>query len=758
MENSLRNRFVEILNHSPLVVWALDKDGVYTVSEGKPLERMGLRRGELVGKNHFEIFKDNEEAHAPIRRALAGETLSAETNFDGNIFTTQYSPLKDAEGNIIGVTGVSTDITDLKNAQMEVFSERENFRSLFKQTPEMVCILKGPDHLFEFVNEAHVAALGFDATGKTVREAQPESVEVHGLLDSVYQTGVTELLNEIPVTVGKKLRYFDLTYAPRRDIYGKINGVLILGSEVTHKVEVRNALAISASKMRTIADTMPQIAWSANPRGEITYANRKWYEYSGLSEAQTMHHGLIGTIAEEDRAAVLAAYSETLKAGATFEVNARMIGKDGANRWFLIRAVPHRDGSGAVTEWFGTCTDIDAQKQTERILEESAEAARTASKMKTAFLANMSHEIRTPLGAILGFTELLRNKDVPDEERTQYLETIARNGQMLTKIIDDILDLSKVEAGKLQVEEIEFSLPDLAKEVVSLLEDRAKLKGISIRLDVASTLPERINSDPVRLRQILINIVGNAIKFTTTGGIEISINGAASAGRIAFEISVADTGIGLSAEQSKNLFQPFTQADSSTTRKFGGTGLGLVLSRRLARALGGDITVKPNSPRGSIFMISFNASADTQRMTPKPSTAPKTQGPLAGLKILAVDDSPDNRMLIEAVLKRTGAAITTAESARMAIELVREENFDAILMDIQMPGMDGYEATKQLRQSGYLRPIIALTAHAMAEERARSRAAGCDAHLTKPLDFVKLTSTLEAFCSAEGSFRVPTPN
>lgn len=746
----MRQRFIEILNDSPLIVWALNKDGVYTVSEGKPLERMGFRSGDLVGRNHFEIFKDYESANAPIRRALAGETLRAESDFDGNIFSTHYVPVKDALGEVIGVTAVSTDVTELKSAQLEVFSERENLRALFKQTPEMVCIMRGPEHLFEFVNEAHVTVLGFDATGKTVREAQPESVEIHGILDNVYRTGETACLHEIAVTIGKKLRYFDLTYSARRDIHGRINGVMLLGSEVTHQVETRDSLSATAAKLRTISDTMPQIAWSANPNGDVTYANKKWYEFTGISETETMGFGFGGVIHPDDREQSLLSYRSALTAATPLEISHRMRARDGSYRWFLIRALPHKDENGRVTDWFGACTDIDAQKQIEQALAESALAAKAASEMKSAFLANMSHEIRTPLGAILGFTDLLRDSDLSAEDREQFLETISRNGQALTKIIDDILDLSKVEAGKLQIEEIEFSLPDILSEVQTLLEDRARAKGISVKLNWDSQIPSRIWSDPVRLRQILINILGNAIKFTSKGGVDISVQATPKDQKHQFKIAVADTGIGLLPDQLDNLFQPFTQADSSTTRKFGGTGLGLVLSRRLAQALGGDISVKANAPNGSVFTISFTARAEGKAAKTSAASPNGVRGPLSGLKVLVVDDSPDNRTLIQVVLSRRGAQVLSAENGRKALDAAKSEEVDVILMDIQMPGMDGYEATRLLRTSGFKKPIVALTAHAMAEERERTRAAGCDAHLTKPLDFDELVGTLEKFTSPIG--------
>jgi signal transduction histidine kinase len=406
-----------------------------------------------------------------------------------------------------------------------------------------------------------------------------------------------------------------------------------------------------------------------------------------------------------------------------------------------------RQSNGSIWYWSGTATDINDHKIIARVLENAKELAENANATKTAFLANMSHEIRTPLGAILGFSELLKNSQISSELRDQYIATISRNGQSLTKIIDDILDLAKVEAGRLEVEHIDFSLNALLNEVVELLSEKAIQKGIYLKLNFDQNVPQNIYSDPTRLRQIFINIIGNAVKFTDVGGVNIQVKSVKSDdGTIRLFIEVSDTGRGLNEEQKNRLFVPFTQADNTTTRQFGGTGLGLALSKRLSEALGGTISIdRFEEGRGCTFTVSFIAmlgKANIEVIT-TPTLFCETGGlTLSGMKILFADDSPDNQFLVEHFLTLNGAQVILASDGSEAVDKALAGDFHVVLMDIQMPKMDGYEAAKILFGRGYKTPIIALTAHAMDEERERTRSLGFSGHLTKPLNFGDLLQSV----------------
>jgi signal transduction histidine kinase/CheY-like chemotaxis protein len=382
--------------------------------------------------------------------------------------------------------------------------------------------------------------------------------------------------------------------------------------------------------------------------------------------------------------------------------------------------------------------------------ERAHQAALEATRAKSAFLANMSHEIRTPMTAILGYAELLSDPEASAQDREAYVETIRLNGEHLLRLVNDILDLSRIEAGRMPLERVDCSPAQLVTEVVSSMRVRADSKKLRLELGYAGPIPERIQADPTRLRQILMNLVGNAIKFTEQGGVHVTVGLVPGAdGRNAtLRFAVADTGIGITREQQERLFVPFGQADPSTTRRFGGSGLGLAISKRLANMLGGDIAVESAPGVGSTFTLSLDVgSLEGMRLVrpvervPRAATRRPAWGedaPLGG-RILLAEDAPDNRRLLALYLKRAGATVETAENGLVVCELALAAAaagtpFDVILMDMQMPELDGYDATARLRQAGYRGAIIALTAHAMDGDRARCLAVGCDDYVAKPVD------------------------
>ncbi len=389
-------------------------------------------------------------------------------------------------------------------------------------------------------------------------------------------------------------------------------------------------------------------------------------------------------------------------------------------------------------------------------------AAEQASAAKSEFLANMSHEIRTPMTAVLGYADVLfeeGNLQQAPPQRLEAIITIKRNVGHLLGIINDILDLSKIEAHKLAVEKIACSPGELLQDVRALVAVPADAKGLALELEYSTPIPATIYSDPTRVRQILVNLAGNAIKFTEIGRVKICASFQASPSpRI--RLSVQDTGIGMSEEQLARLFRPFTQADSSTTRIYGGTGLGLTICKRLAELLGGTIEVRSQPNQGSEFALVLPTGPidGVEMLREAPSDESKTRGstPAAQPKqqrlsvdVLLAEDGPDNQRLIGHFLRSAGAKVTIAENGRVAVELALGawqdgEPFDVVLMDMQMPVLDGYAATRELRQRGYTGPIIALTAHAMSTDRERCRAAGCDEFETKPVNRNALFTKIRA--------------
>jgi PAS domain S-box-containing protein len=369
-------------------------------------------------------------------------------------------------------------------------------------------------------------------------------------------------------------------------------------------------LVESEANFRLLADSMPQIVWTSDENSLITYANKGWYDYTGLTPEQTL--GTTGGVAvhPDDVPNMRAAFSHARDARGSLACETRLRKADGSYHWFLTRAMAFYDSKKQTLRWYGTSTDIDEQKKAAEELQRAKTVAESANQAKTYFLANMSHEIRTPLGAILGFAELMSDPTIGFEERAEYNAIIKKSGEQLSKVINEILDLSKVESEKLEIEKISFSLMDLLNDVGILMRLKAEEKGLTLILDVADSVPKTIVSDPTRLRQILMNIVGNAIKFTDRGSIHLQVRWVPAQDSMSsrIEFLVRDTGIGITPEQEARLFEPFMQGDSSMTRKYGGTGLGLALSKKLAQTMGGDLTLRQSTvDEGSVFALTLES-------------------------------------------------------------------------------------------------------------------------------------------------------
>lgn len=422
--------------------------------------------------------------------------------------------------------------------------------------------------------------------------------------------------------------------------------------------------------------------------------------------------------------------------------------QDGGEGFVQLNAAAIKNSQGQVVATVATFFDISETRQREAELRRAKAQAEEANRTKTAFLANCSHEIRTPLSAILGFVNLIRLGSITDQEREEYLDIITRNGQALAQIINDILDVAKIEAGHLQVTLARVATAEIIEEVVGLLKIKAREKGLRLLVQYEEGVPDSFATDSTRLKQILINLLGNAVKFTERGSVTLTVKMLPS-GCLGFEVQ--DTGIGIPFAKQDRLFKVFSQVDDSSTRLHGGSGLGLVLARRLAQALGGNVELLEAAPgEGCTFLAkipardpSFAAAPNSMALA-RPQKKPNAASPqhLKGVRVLVAEDAPDGQLLLRRILTRAGAEVDIVSNGLEAIERARGDAYDVILMDLQMPVLDGYAATRTLREQGYAKPIVALTAHALKEERERSLAIGCSGYLTKPIDQDELFQTV----------------
>ena len=438
--------------------------------------------------------------------------------------------------------------------------------------------------------------------------------------------------------------------------------------------------------------------------------------------------------------------------GCTIKVHGKKFGTVNFSNRTAVK-IPFTEADQDFVNLIGSWISVMMERQQEaEELRKSKEAADAANQAKSEFLANMSHEIRTPLTAILGYSDMLRDENQSHEEIEHEIDSIIRAGGHLQRIINDILDLSKIEAGQLVIEELEIQPAHLMHDVESIFGSRAREKGLKFEVKCDFPVPQEIISDPTRLKQILFNLCGNALKFTEHGRTAVTMGYLEHTRQLKFQVS--DTGIGMSNEELNRLFKPFSQADSSTTRKFGGTGLGLCIARQLAQKLGGDVSVISEKGKGSTFEFTIDiGNIEPLNMTTHmediqveemEETAHIVPNSVKG-HVLLVEDSPDNQDLISKYLIKAGATVELVDNGLLAVQKALTRSYDLILMDVQMPIMDGLTATQKLRNEGYTRPIVSITANAMKEDQEKCLAAGSDDYLTKPVDIRHLYKVLQAY-------------
>jgi len=647
----------------------------------------------------------------------------------------------------------------------------------WNQTPQWKTLLSVGDRSWE---------LSIHATKQYLREHRPWLAWAVGVVGLIFSALLQMLLlgmtGQAMVIRRKNKEIQGLADSLENRVEERTAQLLQTNQRLTREIAERNAaeeaLTKSEEQFRTLVSNIPGIAYRC-------MSDRQWTMIFMSSEVDTVTgypaSDFIGNavrsyesiIHRDDTGAVEQVIEEALRRGNSWEIAYRILHRDGAERWVFEKGRGITGEDGAVRYLDGFIFDITERKKAEEELRrmneeierqavlarQLAEQAQQASKAKSEFLASMSHEIRTPMNAIIGMAEMLQESPL-NEEQAQYVRVFKAAGENLLNIINSILDLSKVEAGQLTLESIPFSLRQVVGDVCAMMAARVDKKHVRLSCLAVSENCDAVIGDPTRVQQILTNLIGNAIKFTEQGSVEVKVNtekasfGGEKDDLCLVHISVKDTGIGIPPEKQGMIFERFTQADSSVTRKYGGTGLGLSISRRLAELMGGRLWVESTPGQGSTFHFTLLLRIeDKTRQAAPPAKSEKAAVPeQRPLKILLVDDSDDNRLLVKTYLKGDAYQIDEAENGEQAVALFQSGLYDLVLMDMQMPVMDGYTATRAIRrweeeQGKNRTPVIALTAYALTEDAAKSEEAGCDTHLTKPVKKAVLLEAIRRFAA-----------
>ena len=514
--------------------------------------------------------------------------------------------------------------------------------------------------------------------------------------------------------------------------------ILVLQQEIKDRRRAEDELRRGDQQFRTLADSIPQLAWMARPDGYIFWYNRRWFDYTGTTLEQMQGWGWQSVHDPAELPRVVETIKASFASGEPWDCTFPIRRHDGVFRWHLSRMLPVMDEAGRVTLWFGSNTDITEQKQLESALREGKEAAEAATRAKGDFLANMSHEIRTSMNGILGMTELTLGTELTPCQR-ESLGLVKSSADALLTVIDDILDFSKIEAGKLALDPVPFGLRDAVDRHPPGPGAAGPRQGPGAGLPDRTRRPRLARRRPGRLRQVLVNLVGNAIKFTERGEVCVEVGAGPDEGTgREIRVAVADTGIGIPAHKRAAIFAPFEQADGSTTRKYGGTGLGLSISCRLVELMGGRIGVEDNPGGGSLFRFTVRLAEGPEPLT-APGRHPAKPSSLAGLRVLVVDDNRSNRLILEELLTLWGCRPTTTSDGPAALQALAEagagpEPFGVVLLDRAMPGMDGCALAARIGADPALRAVkmLMLTCGGV-DESARFHDLGIGAWLTKPI-------------------------
>ncbi len=768
---------------------------------------LGNKDQDALGRSFLEIWSEAKADLAPlVDKAFAGEPVHMDditllVDREGLApeahFAFSYTPVRDDEGDVQGFFCACNETTEyvlagrrqafrleldetlrgLDEADAMIDATVEALERFLEASRAGFAEVQPDEHGLHVTSScrngiaplAHVSDLasfgdGFVASQREGRTTMSADVLADPAYDPAIWAGIgARAVVSVPTLRAGRLRSMLFVHQaePRRwsrDDVVLIESVALRVGDAVERVRAETDARANEERFRTLTQAIPNQVWTATPDGTIDWVNDRARDYSG--EVATIGGGLDWTsiVHPDDLAAVGVRWAASLGSGEVYETEFRIRRADGVYRWHLVRAVPQRDFKGAVTRWVGTNTDIDDQKRAELDLSAAKLAAEEANLAKSTFIANMSHELRTPLSAIIGYSEMML-EEIEDGSDAAGLgadmRKIEGNARHLLGLINDVLDLSKVESGKMEVFAEEFEVEPMLREVATAVGSLIAKKTNRLELRLAPGLGA-MRSDMTKVRQVLLNLLGNSAKFTEAGTITLSASretGEDGLDRI--RLGVADTGIGMTGDQLDKLFQRFQQADSSTTRKFGGTGLGLSLTKAFADMLGGTVMVESVSGEGSVFTLVLPAThvpgtveEPSSGLDPAMPAEGATEGSGQDL-VLVIDDDADQRTLMTRFLGREGFRVQVAADGKTGLDLARQLHPRAILLDVMMPGIDGWSVLSELKADPDLSdtPVVMVTG---VDERSLAASLGASDYMLKPVRWDRFSQVMDRFRTPEG--------